>query len=66
MASAPDTGTMLIGVFVADGFGDVSCTTGAIAGVLSGVMESASVAALIGGTVVGTGVLLSDVFAISA
>jgi hypothetical protein len=60
MASAPATGTMLSGVFVATGVGDVSWVTEAIAGVLSGVMV------MVGGTVVGSGVLLSDMFAMSA
>ena len=60
MASAPATGTMLSGVFVATGVGDVSGATDAITGVLSGVMVP------VGGTVVGSGVLLSDMFAMSA
>ena len=60
MAIAPDTGTMLSGVFVATGIGDVSWVTDAITGVLSGVMVP------VGGTVAGSGVVLSDMFAMSA
>ena len=56
VAIAPNTGTMLSGVLVAAGFGGVSCATDEIVEVSMGIRVTTDVAALSGGTVVGTGV----------